>query len=157
MRIDNNELRQLLPHAGFMCLLDGVSDWNETAITCTSRSHREPNNPLRQRDGRLAALHAFEYAAQAVAIHGGLLVRQQTATRAHDQPPIQPPLRYLAALKNGRLHVDYLDAVAAPLEIVARQLLGDIAAGQFIYDAQVSANGELLAAVRVSVMGNVAL
>lgn len=143
MLIDNNGLRQLLPHAGRMCLLDGVSDWSSGTITCVSHSHRDPANPLRRHDGRLAALHAFEYAAQAAAVHGGL--RARAAGRRLDAA-------YLAALKRGRLFVDYLDDIDAPLRVSAERRLSG-SAGQ-IYDAAVRApDGRTLARVRVIVLG----
>ena len=55
-----------------MCLLDEVVQWDERSIVCISNTHRDPANPLR-RQGRLSAVHAFEYGAQTAAVHGGLL------------------------------------------------------------------------------------
>jgi predicted hotdog family 3-hydroxylacyl-ACP dehydratase len=74
MLIEKSEIRCLIPHAGTMCLLDGVEAWDMRSIVCVSSTHRSVANPLR-RDGRLSALHAFEYGAQAAAVHGGLLAR----------------------------------------------------------------------------------
>ncbi|PYJ39960.1 MAG: hypothetical protein DME81_02365, partial [Verrucomicrobia bacterium] len=72
--INKAEIRTLIPHSGLMCLLDSVTEWDDRSITCISNTHRDPINPLR-RDERLSALHAFEYAAQTAAVHGGLRAR----------------------------------------------------------------------------------
>ncbi|MGH8502676.1 MAG: hypothetical protein ACREVE_09435, partial [Gammaproteobacteria bacterium] len=72
--VDKDAIRALIPHAGTMCLLDAVLEWDDESIHCTSETHRAADNPLR-REGRLSALHAFEYGAQAVAVHGGLRAR----------------------------------------------------------------------------------
>ena len=62
----------LVPHAGSMCLLDRVLEHSDTTVRCAAVTHRAASNPLR-RDGRLAALHLVEYAAQAMAVHGALI------------------------------------------------------------------------------------
>jgi predicted hotdog family 3-hydroxylacyl-ACP dehydratase len=59
----------MIPHAGAMCLLDGVREIDAKRIVCTATSHRDVANPLR-RQGRLAAVCGVEYAAQAMAAHG---------------------------------------------------------------------------------------
>ena len=69
--IDKPEIRTLIPHAGTMCLLDNVIDWDDESIVCVTNTHRDANNPLR-RHNQLSAVHALEYGAQAAAIHGGL-------------------------------------------------------------------------------------
>lgn len=139
--ISKPELYELLPHAGAMCLLDQVLHWDDLGIRCLGESHRDPRNPLRS-GGRLAALHAFEYAAQAVAVHGGLRART-TGER------IRPA--FLAALKNGLLTVDRLDDIAGPLQVSASRRL-TTGAGH-IYDASVHTGSRLLARVRVVVVG----
>ena len=95
--INKAEIRTLIPHSGLMCLLDEVTQWDDRSITCVTNTHRDPANPLR-RDGRLSAVHAFEYGAQAAAVHGGL--------RARSVGEIAPP-GYLAALRDARLHVAF--------------------------------------------------
>ncbi|PYI82543.1 MAG: phosphotransferase, partial [Verrucomicrobia bacterium] len=69
--IGKAEIRTLIPHSGLMCLLDSVIEWDDQSIICISNTHRDPANPLR-REGQLSAVHAFEYGAQAAAVHGGL-------------------------------------------------------------------------------------
>ena len=69
--IHKAEIRTLIPHSGLMCLLDEVMQWDDRSIVCITNTHRDPANPL-LRGGRLSAVHAFEYGAQASAVHGGL-------------------------------------------------------------------------------------
>lgn len=140
MLIEQAELRTLIPHRGTMILLDGVLAWDEETILCTSTSHLNPANPLR-RDKRLPALAAFEYGAQAMAVHGGLLARQE------GRPP-RPA--YLAALRNGYLYVEWLDALPGPLEISAQRLMGDWS--NAVYQCRVRAGANLLAEARITVM-----
>src|SRR5256714_6400745 len=110
MPIAKAEIRTLIPHAGLMCLLDSVLEWDDESIVCVSETHRDPANPLR-RDGRLSAMHAVEYGAQAAAVHGGLRARSAGATA---------PPRYLAALRDVYLHATRLDAVTSALQVQAR-------------------------------------
>jgi predicted hotdog family 3-hydroxylacyl-ACP dehydratase len=141
MMIDKAQIRRLIPHAGSMCLLDEVAAWDATFIECVTMTHQDPANPLR-RQGRLAALHAFEYGAQAAAIHGELLLKD-TAQGAL-------PTRYLAALKNACLYVLYLDIINEPLEVTARWLTGNQEG--VIYQVRISAEAMLLAQARIFIM-----
>ena len=138
--INKPEIRTLIPHSGLMCLLDSVTEWDDRSITSISNTHRDPANPLR-RDGRLSALHAFEYAAQAIAVHGGLRARSAGITA---------PPGYLAALRDARLRVICLDDVASPLQICAHRLFGD--AANAVYECRVSAGDLLLADGRITIM-----
>jgi len=138
--INKAEIRTLIPHSGLMCLLDRVNEWDDRSIVCISNSHRDPANPLR-RDGRLSAVHALEYAAQAAAVHGGLRARSAGVTA---------PLGYLAALRDARLHVMRLDDVALPLQICAYRLFGETA--NTVYECRVSAGDILLADGRITIM-----
>ena len=54
MVLDHAAIAARIPHQGNMCLLDTVVDWSETAISCSTSSHRDPANPLRT-EGRLGA------------------------------------------------------------------------------------------------------
>ena len=138
--INKAEIRTLIPHSGLMCLLDRVTEWDDRSIVCISNTHRDPANPLR-RDGRLSAVHAFEYAAQAAAVHGGLCARSAGATA---------PPGYLAALRDAHLHVMRLDDVASPLQICAYRLFGE--AANTVYECRVSAGDILLADGRITIM-----
>jgi predicted hotdog family 3-hydroxylacyl-ACP dehydratase len=138
--INKAEIRTLIPHSGLMCLLDEVTQWDDRSITCVSNTHRDPANPLR-RDGHLSALHAFEYGAQAAAVHGGLHARSVGTTA---------PPGYLVALRDARLHVARLDDIRSPLYIRANRLFGDGA--NTIYECRVSADNVPLADGRVTIV-----
>jgi predicted hotdog family 3-hydroxylacyl-ACP dehydratase len=138
--INKAEIRTLIPHSDLMCLLDKVLEWDDRRIACVSDTHRDPANPLR-RHGHLSALHAFEYGAQAAAVHGGL--------RARAAGTVAPP-GYLAALRDGRLHVTRLDYIHLPLRISATRLYGEGA--NTVYEFILSAAAALVAEGRVTIM-----
>src|SRR5216117_4361182 len=140
MRINKAEIRTLIPHSGLMCLVDSVTEWDDRSITCISNTHRDPANPLR-RDGRLSALHAFEYAAQTAAVHGGLRARLAGMTAAPG---------YLAALRDGRLYVSRLDEIHLPLRICATRLFGERA--NTVYECSISAATAVIAEGRVIIV-----
>ena len=140
MLIEHAELCSLIPHAGTMCLLDGVSSWNEDEISCRASSHRNPDNPLRCADG-LSSLQGIEYGAQAMAVHGGLLMRQQGEVMSEG---------YLAAVKSVVLHVDWLHDIEAPLLIQATRLLAQ--GGQFMYEFSMLSEDRQLLEARAIVM-----
>jgi predicted hotdog family 3-hydroxylacyl-ACP dehydratase len=140
MLIGCAELCSLIPHDGTMCLLDGVIEWDEQRILCQSSTHLRNDNPLRCAEG-LSALQGIEYAAQAMAVHGGLLARTQG--------DVSPP-GYLAALRNVELHCEWLDQINEPLNIEAVQLLGG--QGSFMYEFKISASQCLLLNGRATVM-----
>jgi predicted hotdog family 3-hydroxylacyl-ACP dehydratase len=128
-----------IPHTGAMCLLAAVRHWDAATIRCTASSHRTTTNPLRSA-GRLPAIAAVEYAAQAMAIHGALLGGDEPAARSG----------YLAALRQIKLHVDRLDGLTDDLDVEATRLDGD--AHAFMYAFTVSAAGALLAEGRALVV-----
>ncbi len=138
--INKPEIRTLVPHSGPMCLLDSVTEWDDRSIMCISNTHRDPSNPLR-RDGQLSAVHAFEYAAQAVAVHGGLRASAAGVTASPG---------YLAALRDARLQVMRLDDIALPLQIYASRLFGE--ATNAVYECRVSGGDVLLADGRITIM-----
>ena len=138
--VNKAEIRKLIPHSGLMCLLDEVTQWDDGSITCVTNTHRDSANPLR-RDGRLSVVHAFEYGAQAAAVHGGLRAGSVGATA---------PPGYLAALRDARLHVVFLDDITSPLQVCANRLFGDGA--NTVYECRVLANNALLANGRVTII-----
>jgi predicted hotdog family 3-hydroxylacyl-ACP dehydratase len=139
-QVNKAEIRTLIPHSGSMCLLDSVTEWDDRSIVCISNTHRDPANPLR-RNGRLSSVHAFEYGAQAAAVHGGL------RARAAD---VMPPPGYLAALRDARLYAMRLDDIASPLEICAHRLFGQ--AANTVYECRVSGGDVLLAEGRITII-----
>jgi predicted hotdog family 3-hydroxylacyl-ACP dehydratase len=120
MRLTRAEIAGLIPHAGAMCLLDGVEQWDGNRIRCMSRSHRNVDNPLRL-EGRLPAVCGIEYAAQAMAVHGGLAGK--TAGR--------PRAGYLASLRDVVYRRGRLDDLEGDLVVEAERIAGDGA--QVIY------------------------
>ena len=137
MLLGTPEIRRLVPHQGEMCLIAAVETWDERAIVCIATSHRSPANPLR-RDGRLAGLHAFEYGAQAAAVHGGLLAGRRGE---------RPALAYLGAIRDGVLQVERLDRIADDLRVTAELVMGD--AGSAVYQCRIDAGSTLLAQARL--------
>ena len=130
-----NELLDLIPHSGSMCLLDRVVVHSEHDIECAARSHTSPDHPLR-RDGQLSALHLAEYAAQAMAAHGAL-----------SAGGIQRGM--LAALREIRLHVDRIDDIDADLSIHATRRLAQTTGS--LYEFRVHAGDRLLCEGRIAI------
>jgi predicted hotdog family 3-hydroxylacyl-ACP dehydratase len=133
-------LADLLPHAGNMCLLDEVLSWNQAGVVCRSASHRRADHPLR-RDGVLSAVHLLEYAAQATAVHGGLVAGAGAL-------PVAAKL--LAAAREFHLQVANLDDVRADLHIHVERLLS--MGESVLYRFQVSAGGRELATGRLTIL-----
>ncbi len=134
------DLCQLIPHHGTMCLLDTVEQWDETGILCKASSHRDPTNPLR-RDNQLEAICGLEYAAQAMAVHVGLLEKEGKKPKT--------AVGYLGAVKNLTLQAGRLDNVKEALTIHATRLVGQ--ADRFIYTFRVSAGQHELLDGRASI------
>jgi predicted hotdog family 3-hydroxylacyl-ACP dehydratase len=130
--------RELVPHAGAMCLLERIVSANEREIVCVAVSHHSPGNPLR-RAGQLSALHLAEYGAQAMAVHGGLA-----------DPAARERGGVLVAIRDLTLQVDRLDDIQGELTVTATKLVAT--AGGQIYSFAVSGDGRELARGRVSVM-----
>ena len=142
-QIHKAEIRTLLPHSDLMCLLDDVMQWDDRSIVCITNTHRDPANPLR-RGGCLSALHAFEYGAQAAAVHGGLRARSAGTTAAPG---------YMAALRDGRLNVMRLDQIHLSLRVCATRLFGDRA--NTVYEFLISAANVLIAEGRIIILERV--
>jgi len=104
----------LIPHAGAMCLLDEVTRWNADSLTAVCRTHGDADHPLRMQ-GRIPTLSAIEYAAQAMAVHGGLSGAVTSRPRAG----------YLVSLRNVVCFVSHLDEIKGELVIEVRRLVGD--------------------------------
>jgi predicted hotdog family 3-hydroxylacyl-ACP dehydratase len=129
---DRQYILSLIPHAGSMCLLETIQQWNDDEIFCTTSSHRDPENPLR-RDGQLAALHLAEYGAQAMAVHGGLLAAKMGGKAA---PGV------LVSMRDIQLEVDRLDNLEDPMTIAARRLVADAGGWMYQFEAY-TAQGRL--------------
>lgn len=138
MQLTRADIAKMIPHAGSMCLLDGVVHWDEKRIRCFSRSHRDAGNPMRVAD-RLPALCGIEYAAQAMATHGGLAGGTSGRPRAG----------YLASLRDVVCRRDRLDDLQQDLIIEAERLMGDEA--HVVYRFTLRAGGLNLLSGRATV------
>src|SRR5574337_1263109 len=103
--LEKRDWASLIPHAGTMCLLDEVMDWNATRLHACSASHSRPDNPLRA-DGMLHAVNLCEYAAQAMAVHGECLIAMpgsmQYAFRVELRGSVLASGRAAVMLRQGR-------------------------------------------------------
>lgn len=117
------EIAARIPHAGRMCLLDRVLDWDAGHIRCAAESHRAADHPLRE-DGGLPVWAAIEYAAQAAAVHVALL-----------QPAAQPRLGVLGRLREVRPGCEWLDRIASELLVEATLMHGDPSGGIYAFEA----------------------
>ena len=140
LMIDHTAICGLIPHAGSMCLLDSVAYWDNESIICHASSHQNVENPLYGNDG-LSAVHALEYGAQAVALHGGLCTRKQGA---------EMPQGYIAAIRDAVFYQERLDRLPHLLQIEVRQLL--VAGGDMIYELRVSTQEVKVAEARLTIM-----
>jgi predicted hotdog family 3-hydroxylacyl-ACP dehydratase len=141
-RLDQAGIAARIPHSGKMCLLLRLDAWSDEGVQCSATSHRDPSNPLRL-DGQLPAATAIEYAAQAMALHGGLAAA----------PGTPPTPGFLASVRGVRLHVPRLDDVAGELRVAARRLAGD--GGQALYSFTLhDERGTLLVEGRATVILN---
>lgn len=140
MLIRKKELCSLIPHAGSMCLLESVLDWNAGEIRCAATSHTDPDNPLRH-NGRLASVHLLEYGAQAMAVHGGLLARESGAR-------VLPG--YLAALRNVVLEEEFIEHITAPLLIHAQRIA--TLTDSFMYRFTITVERLVLTSARATVI-----
>ena len=112
--IGRADIITLIPHSGAMCLLDRVSVWDGQSIQCVATSHRNSDNPLAI-DGSLGAACGVEYAAQAMAIHGGLIGVLSE----------RPKLGYLTSIRALSIYRLRLDDLEGDLVIDAYQLAAD--------------------------------
>lgn len=141
----HEDIAQRIPHQAGMCLLDGVSAWDDQQIFCDATSHRSASNPLRAY-GRLGASCGIEYAAQAMAVHGALVAQ----AHATSQTAGAPKSGYLVSVRGVTLHVHRLDDLSAALAIHAERVMGD--AGTIVYGFTVHAGSKLLLSGRAAVI-----
>lgn len=138
--IGHEELCSLIPHSFDMCLLDRVESWDQDKIVCFSNSHRLETNPLR-REKILSSVHLLEYAAQAMAVHGGLHDREQGKQMTEG---------YLAALRDVRINLCDVDKIESELKIEASKILAQ--GGNMIYVFTVSSADSELTSGRATVV-----
>ena len=140
--MEREGIARRIPHSGSMCLLSRLESWSADAIHCTSTTHRDADNPMRTPTGLLAPC-AIEYAAQAMALHGGLIAPEGS----------QPSAGFLASARNVRFAVARLDTVEGAMHLHARRASGD--ERQILYEFAVKdAQGHVLADGRAVVVLN---
>lgn len=139
--IDKYAICNMLPHAGSMCLLDTVQNWNAQQITCSSRSHLFADNPLRNPEG-LPMVALMEYGAQAMAVHGCLLAQASGVSLQEG---------YLAALRDVKVIPGDLSLIGETLLIHAEKIHADNAS--MIYQLSIQAGAQQLASGRATAVG----
>ena len=139
MIVERAHIESLIPQQGAMCLIDRIEYWDGGRIICSTMQHRSPDNPLRAR-GILSSLHAIEFAAQAVAAHGGLTAVDNA----------RPRTGLLLSARDCRFIRFRLDDIDGPLAIEARQI-GDNRE-TLLYRFKVSAQDILVAEGRTAVV-----
>ncbi|MFL0809885.1 MAG: hypothetical protein K6L76_05670 [Agarilytica sp.] len=122
--LDSEAIKDLLPHGNGMSLLDEVEVWDDVSIKCLSKSHLREDNPIVSPELNHSSL-LIEYAAQAAAVHAGLL----NSNLGENRPA------FVGAVKNVELKQEMIPRCDAPLEIeVKAELLNGSGA---IYDFSV--------------------
>jgi predicted hotdog family 3-hydroxylacyl-ACP dehydratase len=112
---NRQQILQMIPHSGSMCLLDEVLAWDEVSLRCLSRRYRDPDNPMRRENGVLGVICGTEIAGQTVAVHCRLLAESSG----------EPVQGYLVSLREVRTRIGRLDAIDGDLVIDADRLAGD--------------------------------
>jgi len=140
MLMDRDAIAAMLPHAGAMCLLDGLLAWDRGSISCVSRRYLARDNPLRRADGTLGIAAGIELAAQAMALHGGLIAAAGG----------KPTHGVLASVRDVRFAAAALDAAAGEVAVDAELLAGD--AGGASYRFALTRNGLVLLSGRATVI-----
>lgn len=143
--LDAAGIATLIPHSGRMSLLEQLVAWDDGRIHCRTRSHHAADHPLRS-DSGLLVCHAIEYAAQAMALHGGLLAQAAGGVATPG---------YLASVRGVQLHRWRLDDLPGPLDVQAERLAGD--ERQLLYAFTVRHDGLPVAEGRAAVVLNTPL
>jgi len=139
MLADKAAISRVIPHAGSMCLLDGVLECDAQRIRCISSSHRNADNPMRSVN-ELSTLCAIEYAAQAMAVHGVM----------GGQIDKKPRAGFLASLRDVSCNSMRMDTLQDDLIIDAEKLMGDEA--RVIYQFSVKAGQNEIISGRATVV-----
>lgn len=138
-------IANLVPHAGPMCLLEEVVAWDEFRAHCRTAGYWRTGHPL-ARAGRLSAVLCIEYAAQAAAVHGGLLARAQD-----DVDPGRKAAGRLVALKGCKWEREALAAAALDqaLDVRVDRHLGGPAGS--IYGFAIDSGNRILVTGRLTI------
>jgi predicted hotdog family 3-hydroxylacyl-ACP dehydratase len=112
-KFGREDIMRMIPHAGEMCLLDEILDWDADFLRCRSGCAGRAENPLRRLDGSLGMACGIEIAGQAMAAHGWL-------TGDADKPPLAG---MLVSVRDVELAGGLLNAAALMIEV--ERLMGD--------------------------------
>lgn len=137
MKLNRSDVERLLPHVGLMCFLDAVTDWDAHNISCSAAAP-DKGHPL-MRNGKVPAIAAAEYAAQACALHGALLDAATT-----------PRVGMLAKLSNVEVHQAWFPANEKTLSV--RTTLISRARGGCLYSFDVVSAHQPIASGRLMVV-----
>jgi predicted hotdog family 3-hydroxylacyl-ACP dehydratase len=106
-------IMRMIPHAGDMCLLDEILEWDADSLRCRSSCSGKAENPLRRADGSLGMTCGIEIAGQAMAAHGWLIADA-------DKPPRRG---MLVSLRDVEFVGGRLDGQVLMIEV--ERLMGD--------------------------------
>jgi predicted hotdog family 3-hydroxylacyl-ACP dehydratase len=120
--LDRAAIEGLIPHAGSMCLLERVVRWDQESIVCRTRTQLDADNPLRV-GGGVPVEAGIEYAAQAMAVHGGL----------GDRGAGPPRRGFVAVVNRVSWHCEWLDDEAGELCVHAQAQQGDDDSRQYAF------------------------
>jgi predicted hotdog family 3-hydroxylacyl-ACP dehydratase len=130
----SSPIASLLPHQPPMILIDKIDECWPEGLRCSSNSHLDPSNPLRQ-NGVLSIFAGVEYAAQAMALHARL-------TSNREREHAEPRKGFLASAKQLRAHARNLDDRMGRLSIEVNKLAGDDTSSLYLF--AIAAAGHLL-------------
>ena len=134
--LQRQQIADLIPHQGNMCLLDTIVRWDDEEIAASAVRHHDPDNPL-LREGELRCIVLIEYAAQAAAVHAALTEGSIGEGEA----------AFIGAVRSLKLHRQLIDRNCRELEFQARCILNDPSGA--IYQLTAHSGQELLMESRV--------
>ena len=147
--LNRKEIERRLPHAGTMSLLHEIIQADETSLTAQAVSHRDADNPLRI-NGRIAMVNGIEYAAQAMAVHGSLVLEKK---QEENKAELKSSQGYIATVRNIELNAPYFpeadSSSSAALLIKVKQLMSD--QNGFTYQFDIHCRQQLLISGRITV------
>ena len=188
--LDAGAIAALLPHGAGLSLLDAVTAWDARTLHAISRRHVRAGHPLRRScatgegppgteagteaagtaPAALAAVTLIEYAAQAAAVHIGLLAAPGAAPRGgvlalvrdvrlgrdvplfRDMPLVRdaPLVRDIRVGRDEELPVATITSVDGDLsvDVIRRGELG----GGLVYEFTVALAGAMLAAGKLGIV-----
>lgn len=133
-------VRDLVPHAGPMVLLDEVLAHDEHATTCAVEIAAQ--ELFREPDGSVPVWIGIEYMAQCIAVHAGLVQRAAGE--------LEPQRGFLVGARALRFHVDRFGAEQRLLATARRLWAGSRSLVAFECELRDADGGTLLAEGRLN-------